>query len=362
MKPSDISRIRLMNQSVATSEFKSPGEVANWMGALQAQDYSMSKWAIGVRLRGSTDRIIGDAINRGEILRTHVLRPTWHLVSPENIRWLLNLTAPVIKSSLTSRHIELELSEALINKCFKIFRQSLKQANHLTREELISVLARHKISVENQRAYHVFVRAELDGIICSGIVKGGKQTYALLDERVPLKKDLAKNEALKKLALIYFTSHGPATLQDFKWWSGLPAADARNAFEIVKPEMASEKTASELYLFPDVHNFPVNDNRTALLLPAFDEFLISYKDRSHSLALAHFKKAVSENGIFRPVIVLDGQIIGLWKRTIKKEKVIIETELFKPCNKTTWTKIEKGAEKFALFIEKKPEIKFIYAK
>jgi hypothetical protein len=197
----------------------------------------------------------------------------------------------------------------------------------------------------------------LDGIICSGAMKGGKQTYALLNERVPESPDLTKNEALKKLVGMYFSSRGPATLQDFKWWSGLSVTDARNALEIISPYMSSEKIGTELYWFFNLPGSTGKENVTARLLPAFDEFLISYRDRAASLPSANFKKAVSENGIFRPVIVLDGQVVGLWRRTIKKEKAIIETELFEPGNKVIKKHIEKGMEAYGLFLEKETELK-----
>jgi hypothetical protein len=357
MKLTEISNIRLLNQQVTCTKLKSFKEIVNWMGALQAQDFPMSKWAIGIRSDNSTDKAIETEINKGEILRTHLLRPTWHLVSAENIHWMLELTAPGIKAGLKSRLRELELTESLINKCSNIIQDSLKGANHLTREELIVILAKHKVLTDNQRGYHILVRAELDGIICSGIIKGGKQTYALLEERVPKTRDLTKEEALKKIAGIYFLSHGPATLPDFKWWSGLSAADARNALESIKPDLVSDKAGTETYWLFNSLPYPKIDYNIVYLLPAFDEFLISYKDRKASIQLADHKKAVSENGIFRPVIVINGQVRGLWKRTIRKEKVIIETKLFKPVNKSLKKEIEKGIEHYGLFLDKKVETK-----
>ncbi|MGB8489771.1 MAG: winged helix DNA-binding domain-containing protein [Bacteroidales bacterium] len=356
MKPSDISNIRLINQQIAAPEFKKVRDIANWMVAVQAQDFSMSKWALGIRLRNPTDKMIETAIDRGEILRTHLLRPTLHLVSAENIRWLLILTAPRIKARLKSRYKELELTESLFKKCNKIIRDSLKGGNHLTREEVVAILAKTKVHVEDQRGYHLLVRAELDGIICSGIIKGDKQTYALLDERVPGTKGLTKEEALKKIGL-YFSSRGPATLQDFIWWSGLSATDAKNALEIVKPGLVSEKTGSEIYWFSNRHPYPENKDNSLHLLPAFDEFLLSYKDRLASIPSIYHRKTVSDNGIFRPIIVINGQVRGLWKRSVKKDKVIIEAELFEPVTRSIKDQLEKQIKSFGLFLDKKTETK-----
>jgi hypothetical protein len=359
MTIADISNFRFRNQHISSPGFKSAREVLNFMGALQAQDFQMSKWAVGIRLNNSTDKAIETEFDRGEILRTHLLRPTWHLVSAENTSWMLKLTAPVIKAGLKTRRKELELSESLLKKANIIIQDSLKGGNHLTREELIVILSRHKIYVEKQRAYHLLVCAELDGIICSGRIKSGKQTYALLNERIHETPDLTKNEALKKLAGMYFKSRGPATLQDFKWWSGLSAADSKNALEIIRPDMSSEKTGTELYWFFDLPDSSGEVNNTAHFLPAFDEFLISYRNRTASLQSVNFKKAVSDNGIFRPVIVLDGQVVGLWRRTIKKKKAIVETELFKPGNKVIKRKIVRGLEAYGFFAEKETELKYI---
>ncbi len=359
MKLSDISNIRLLNQQIAAPKFKSVIDIANWMGAIQAQDFSMLKWAVGIRLINSTDKMIESAIGSGEILRTHLLRPTLHLVSAKNIRWLLNLTAPGIMTRLKSRQKELDLTESLLKKCYYIIRDSLKGENHLTREELVAILAKAKVPVENQRAYHILVKSELNGIICSGRIKGGKQTYALLDERVPTTKDLTKEEALKKIAEIYFSSRGPATLQDFIWWSGLSITDSKNALEIAKPDLASEKIDSEIYWLSNSIDYSKNENTSTFLLPAFDEFLISYKDRTASVPLLYQKKTISDNGIFWPIIVINGQVRGLWKRTIKKDKVIIETNLFEPVNKSIKNQIKKQSESFGLFLDKKIETNLI---
>jgi Winged helix DNA-binding domain len=355
----DILKIRLINQQIHARKFKSVKDIVNWMGAMQAQDFSMSKWAIGTRLHNSTEKIIEAAFDKGEILRTHLLRPTLHLVSADDIHWILKLTAPRIISFLKSRYKQLELSESLFGKSNIIIEDALKVGIHLTRDELIAILGKSKIVTVGQRGYHILVRAELDGIVCSGKVKDKIQTYALLNERVPGSYDLGKDYALEKIARKYFSSRGPAALQDFKWWSGLSVTDARNAFEMIKPDLVSVKVGAETYWMFDNLHIPGNKKYSADLLPAFDEFIISYKDRSASLPSINFKKAVSENGIFRPVIVINGQVIGLWKRTIKKEKVIIETDLFDTDHNSFMSQIEEAIKTYGLFLGKETVIKQI---
>ena len=356
MNLADIAKIRLISQQIAGTKFKTVKDIVAWMGAMQAQDYAMVKWAIGVRLPNITDQVVETAIDNGEIIRTHLLRPTWHLVSADDIYWMLALTAPQIKASLKSRHKELALSEAIFAKSNTIIEKALRGGKHLIREELMAALGKAKIATDDNRSSHLLLRAELDGIACSGATKVGKQTYALLEARVPKTKPLTKEEALAKLAKKYFTSHCPATLQDFVWWSGLSVGEASHALEMVKSDFISETIASQTYWLADSFSIPKTGKESVYLLPAFDEFIISYKDRSASLPLENHNKTISNNGIFRPVIVVNGQVIGIWKRTVKKDKVMMETEFFKQPNKSTKSLIEKAAISFGHFLEKKMEI------
>jgi len=352
----DISTIRLISHQIAAPQLKSAKAIVDWMGAMQAQDYAMAKWAIGCRLPGSTDQMIERAINKGEILRTHLLRPTLHLVSQDDIYWMQALTAHQIKARLKSRHKELELSETVFNKSNAIIENALTGGKQLTREELEAEIEKADIATINNRGYHLLVWAELDGLVCSGATKGGKHTYALLEERVKKTHPITKEEALAKLARKYFTSHGPATLKDFVWWSGLSVSDANHGLEMAKSEFVSVTVDSHTYWLADSFSPSQNDGKSAYLLPAFDEFIISYKDRSAALSLERFNKAVSNNGVFRPVIVFNGQVMGVWKRSMKKDKVILETELFEQTDRRLESLIEIAAKQFGYFIEKKTEV------
>jgi hypothetical protein len=358
MKPIDITSLRLINQQIAATRFKTPRELVGWMGAMQAQDYNHAKWALGVRLPHLTEEQIESAFNQGEIIRTHLMRPTWHFVSADDIYWLLELTAKQIKSTTKSRHRDLGLTESDLKKSKEILVKSLEGNRSLTREELSDQLNWAGINTYEQRLPHILMEAEIDGIICSGGIQGKKQTYTLLSERVPVKKTLSKEEALALLAKKYFSSHGPATLPDFVWWSGLPITDARKALEMNKSTFISETVGTETYWFEDNITIPASLPDSVYLLPAFDEYLISYKDRSAVITDDDHKKAISNNGIFRPVVLVSGQISGLWKRTLKKDTVLIELDHFRPHNKTEVRLIEKAAETFGYFSGKKAEVKF----
>ena len=352
MTLNDISNIRLISQKIALPEFKTAKEIVSWMGAMQAQDYSMAKWAIGVRLSDSNDAKVESAINKGEILRTHVLRPTWHFISADDIYWMLDLSGIKIKSSFKTRDKELELTESVISKSQSIIEKLLSNVSGLTREEISEELTRAKIRTDANRLSHILVHAELVGLVCSGPLKEKKLTYSLLRNRVPVKKDISKDEALARLAAKYFRSRCPATLEDFIWWSNLSVTDARKAVESIKTNFFPETIGSSKYWLPDTISDKVIKKTTVYLLPAYDEFLIAYRDRSSSLSPINNKRTVSSNGIFYPLIVVNGKVAGLWKRITQKNKVIVSTDFFQPPDKVISNMIAEKLNVFGHFTGK----------
>jgi hypothetical protein len=353
-----ISKTRLISQKIASSEFKTPSEIVRWMGAMQAQDFAMAKWAIGIRLIDPTEKIVDSAIDKGEILRIHVLRPTWHFVSADDIYWMLQLSAPKVKSSLKSRHNQLELTESVIVKTSSIIEKTLSKEICLTRDELAHEFQKAGLRTDENRLSHILFRSELDGIICSGPIKNNKLTYALLRERVPVRKELSKDESLAELAKRYFNSRCPATVKDFIWWSNLTIREARIAVDLIKSDFIQEITGSSKYIIPNSFSEPANHKSSVHLLPAYDELLISYRDRSSSLSEVDNKRTVSENGIFYPAIVINGQVAGLWKRKTKKDKVKVELHFFHKANSSTIKHIEDKANRFGRFLSK--EVELIY--
>jgi len=352
----DIANSRLSSQQITATKFTTAKEIVSWMGAMQAQDYAMSKWAVGCRLPNSTEQKINAAIDKGELIRTHILRPTWHIVAAEDIYWLLELTAPQIKTILKSSHKQLEITPSILSKTNTLIIKALANNNHLTREELVDVLEKANIATNENRASHIILYAELEGFICSGSSKNNKQTYALLSDRVTRSISITREVALEKLAAKYFTSHGPATLQDFINWSGLSIKDARKSIEMIQPKFIAEKIGEEIYWIPKSYNSAKKD-KTVHLLPAFDEYIIGYKNRSTMLSSANYKKVISNNGLFYPTIVIDGQVTGSWKRTIKKDTILIETSLFQTHTNVQKKSIEEEANKFGQFLDKKVIIK-----
>jgi len=352
----DIANMRLESQQITTTPFKTAREIVHWMGAMQAQDFSMAKWAIGVRLPGSTDKMIEASLDKGEILRTHLLRPTWHFVTADDISWMLTLTAPHIKSSLKSRHRDLEITGPIIEKSNTVIRKALT-GGYLTREMLVNELSKVKIRTDENRASHLLLWAELDGLICSGPSDGNKRTYTLLEHCIPKKKPLLRDEALAKLAGRYFVSHAPATLQDFIWWSGLSVSDAKHGFEMTRSSFISVSVDSQTYWIPASLSTPRKIKSSTIVLPAYDEFIISYKNRNAFFNAKNYKQSISSNGIFRPVIVVNGEVTGIWKRTLCKDTVHLEATFSRLHNKTELDSINGAFGAFGRFLEKKTTVK-----
>jgi hypothetical protein len=353
MNLSEIPLLRLRNQQLIAPKFTSVKEIVNWMGAMQAQDFLMVKWTVGIRLLGSTEKMINEAFNSGDILRTHLLRPTWHLVSRDDIGWMTSLTAPQIRTAARSRDRQLGLDEKIFSKSNTIIGNALAGGNHLSRESLVEKLRQVNIDTGDNRASHILLRAETEGIICSGRINGNKLTYALLSERVGKTGQLSREEALARLALRYFTSHGPATLADFTWWSGLPAGEAKKALESVKSKLLQKDAEGQTYWLSPLTETAKPGNGTIHLLPAFDEYIISYRDRTAALPLVHNKKAVSNNGIFYPVILQNGLVTGTWSKSTKNGSVTLELKPFNPSDKHFRKKILEIVSQYENYLEKK---------
>lgn len=347
----DIARQRLHNQHITRRALETPHALVEWMGAVQAQDFAAAKWALGLRLPGVTDDDIEQAFTDGAILRTHVMRPTWHFVSPADIRWLLALTASRVHAANTYWYRRLELDDTIVEQSNDAFVNALQGVKQLTRDELATVLQRAGIVTEGeQRVTYLVMRAELDGIICSGARRGKQFTYALLAERAPQARNLAHDEALAELTTRYFTSHGPATAQDFVWWSGLTAADVKTGLAMVKSQLMHEEIDGQTYWFSS-STLPEGDfPETACLLPNYDEYTVGYTDRSAIFDALHAHKLDPRGGLLTNTMALDGQVIGHWKRSFKKNTVVIEANPFIPLGNAESRAFADSADRYGTFL------------
>lgn len=363
MIPSDIARYRLINQHIAAGRVKNPMAAVEGLVAMQSQDYGGMLWAVGLRMpegsKYSTEAAIEKAIAQRTIIRTWPMRGTLHLVSAKDIRWLLELLTPRIIAGTASRMKRLELTEAIFQRSRELFTAALQGDRQLARESLTELLEQNGISTAKLRGYHIFWRLAQEGTICFAARAGKQHTFALLHEWAPDARHLEREAALAELAERYFTGHGPATLRDFMWWSGLKSADARAGLEGASARLEQFKAGKTVYWMARGLPSVSDSERRAYLLPGFDEFILGYNDRSAVLAPKDFKKIIpGNNGIFANTLVLDGQVVGIWRREVKKDKIVVTASPFAALKRVERDAFAPAAEHYGRFLGRAVEIQW----
>ncbi|MCA9918633.1 MAG: AlkZ family DNA glycosylase [Anaerolineales bacterium] len=353
MEIEDIALRRLRYQHLAAAPLAEPVDVVRWLTAVQAQDYYGALWSLGQRLKTSDEAQLDAAFNTGAILRTHLLRPTWHFVAPEDIRWLLQLTGPRVHQRCGTGYRQLELDDATRQRCHQIIIQALAGGKHLTRHELGQALVQAGIqhAATGRRLTYIVMSAELDGVLCSGPRRGKQFTYALLEEWVPPAPEKTAVEALAELTRRYFQSHGPATVHDFANWSGLTVGDGRIGLDLVQKELEHTTINEQTYWFSPKIPATRTEPPRAYILSVFDEYFIGYKDRR---AIAN-QQVTTElgnlgNGLTY-ILVLDGQIIGSCRRTVQSKSVTIEMNNFLPLNPAAKQAVAHAAQQLGKFLD-----------
>jgi hypothetical protein len=348
MTQDDISAGRIANQQLIGNKLKTTVALVEWLGAVQSQDFPGAKWALGQRL-GIDDKQIQEEFDEGKILRTHVMRPTWHFVAPQDLVWMEKLTSPRVNQIMNYYNKILGLDRNFLDKTNKIIAKALSGNHFLTRTELAKVLEKNDISIKGQKLGHVVSQAELDGLICSGPRVGKQFTYALVSDRTSGLKIFKPADPLAELAKRFFQSHGPATVKDFVWWSGLTTIEAKRGIESNK--LKSETVDGKTYWFFDEPNHTkYSTPDTVYLLPNYDEYTIAYQDREAFLpkhAISYFHN--QGNASFWNAIIYKGKIIGMWKRTFKPKSVEIQTQILTNLPPGVNKKIKAEAEKCGKF-------------
>jgi len=351
MTPPDLLRRRLANQRLMGLPFGQPAEAVAGLGAVQSQDYAAAKWALALRLPGASEAALDRAFNDGAILRTHVMRPTWHFVAPADIRWLLALTAPRVERLIAQYDRQVGVDAAVRRRGQAVFAKALQGGRALTRTELDQALRAAGLSLAPLGRTHVVMHAELDGLLCSGPRRGKQFTYMLLEERVPPAAALGRDEALAELAWRYFSSHGPALVSDFVWWSGLTAADAKQGLALAGPRLACEGAGGQDYWFDPAQPAPRAMTPLAYLLPNYDEYTVAYAARDDFYDVQAFRQPVARDNVpFANVILLKGRVAGIWKRTIAKRAVTVETKFLQPPSEAERRAVAAAAKRFGEFL------------
>lgn len=348
----DIAHRRLTNQHIARPIPCSPAEIVRRLGAVQAQDYRAAWWALGLRLDNATEGSIEEALSEGTILRTHILRPTWHYVVPEDIRWLLALTGPRVEAAAAGYYRNLGLDAEIFKVTDVLIEKHLHGGHHLTKAALGKIFTAAGLDVANQiRLGFIIFHAELTGLVCNGIRQGNEITYALLDKRVPPTPTITREEAVVELVRRFFSSHGPATIPDFAWWSGLTAADAKLGLDSLKDELTQETIDGQVY-WSAGDKVPIPDLQNGLyLLPNYDEYVVSYKNRQAIEDLNLTPDLTDRrNYLFNHLIVINGLASGLWKRKITPKQVLITYEPFRPFSTAETAALHAEAARFGRFV------------
>ncbi|MCE7066186.1 winged helix DNA-binding domain-containing protein [Dyadobacter sp. CY326] len=348
----ELLRLRLYNQQISHHPSETPEQVVSWMCAMQAQDYAGAKWSIGLRMPGKKETDIDDAIAKKAIVRTWPMRGTLHFVAADDVRWLLKLLTPRIISGTAGRRRQLELDENALNKSRDVITRALEGGKQMMRSEVYALLEANGISAGEQRGIHIINHLAQKQVISHGIHNDKQPTYVLLDEWIPSSKNLEGEAALSELALRYFRSHGPATLNDFVWWSGLRISDARlglnSASDLLEKIELNDKI---FWLNPD--HPPLGELESAYLLPGFDEYMLGYTDRTLILDTQHASKIVpGNNGMFMPTIVVNGKVEGLWKKALKRDQISIEIFPFGKITNAKMKAIISRAKDYGHYLDK----------
>ncbi|MEA2498251.1 MAG: hypothetical protein QOH26_656 [Actinomycetota bacterium] len=319
---------------------------------MQAQDYGPAKWSIGQRATKLFDHDIDDALETGSIVRTHVMRATWHFVARDDIRWLLALTGPRVQRANASRYRELGLDTRTLLRCEARIVAGLEKSGRLTREEIAKVLDAAKIDRSGQRLPHILMHCELEAIICSGGRRDKKHTYALFDERVPSDDRFDRDEALAELVRRYLASHGPATVKDLRWWSGLTAADIKHALAALDSEVKSE-TIDQITLWYLRDRARLTRSRGAHLLQTYDELIVGYTESRFfgDPVGTKARTAWRDRQLPTGILLLDGMVGGHWRRTIGKNGVEVEVLTYEKPKRDEVQAIESAGARLGRFLD-----------
>lgn len=282
MNSADITRLRLRNQFLTGKSAASPAQIVRHNGAVQSQDLPGALWGVGQRARSASAASVLASYDAGDFVRTHILRPTWHFVAPEDLRWIQALTGPRVHKLMAYRYRQLEIDAKLMRTAKRVFTKALHDGTSLTRQELAAKLRVAGIALAGERLTFIVMSAELDALVCSGPMRDKQTTYALVDERIPISHTLAGDEALVELVTRFFTSHGPAQIRDFVFWSGLTAASTKRGIEIVGADIAAFDLDGQTYYVSEPARSPKVNSPHVSLLPNYDEYLLAYRDGSHA--------------------------------------------------------------------------------
>lgn len=346
-----IARLRLSSQGLSVARASSPVEAVGWMLALQGQDYPGVQWSVGLRVPGATLADVEAACDRGEIVRSWPLRGTLHLVRADDLPWLLDLTATRAIASAAARRDALGITLTEVERAREVAADALPGRTALSRAALLGAIEAGGVSIAGQRGYHLLWYLAQTGTLVLGPTDGRQQTFVRLEAWVPRPRRLERDEALGELALRFFRSHGPATVEDLVRWSGLTVRDIRRGVAVAGSTLTSIEAAERSYLIAAEAADVADQPDGVRLLPGFDEYVLGYRDRTAVLA-PEFSDAIvpGGNGMFRATIVEDGEVVGTWSRTIGARRVVVEGVPFAGLSERGRAELEDAAAGYGRFV------------
>jgi hypothetical protein len=349
----ELLALRLASHRFGAAGWSRPEQTVAALGAVQAQEVAHAKWALGQRsAAGINEAGVDAALVKRRIVRSWVLRGTLHLVAASDLRWMLALAAPALLTRTAASYKREGLDAAAFRKILPAIRSILEGNRQLTRAGLLGALEQQKLDTAGHRGGLILYRAAQTGLICLGLPDGADASYTLLDEWLPADKTtLPREDALRELALRYFTSHGPAGLADFLWWSGLATGEARQALESAQPMLRSALfDGRELWSARSRPAATATNTANGVgLLAGFDEYLLGYADRSPVMDALHAPKALTANGLFRPTLLVGGRIAATWQARTSKAGLTLNVASFAPLAPRIRRELEPAAERYAAF-------------
>lgn len=344
---------RLRTQRLASAPSASAADVVRLLGAVQSQERDQSLWSLALRSREATYASVLGELDSGAFVRTHVLRPTWHYVPAEDVRWLLALTGPRIESGLTARHRELGLDdEREVARLLDVLATALAGGAALTRRELAAALAASEWPRSGERLGHLLLLAEVRGLVCSGPTRKSVHTYALMDDVTPPSEPLGNEAAVRQLALRFFLGHGPASVKDFVRWSGLTARETRAALDTIEGLARTEVDGVTLWSDPDVPRATPAAHRV-LLLPTYDELTLTYPSLAFPILAEHPMTDAPGpymNSWWYGTVLHDGISIGAWKPQWRKDVAAVRTRLSPRCDAEQRQLVAEAVDSVARFL------------
>ncbi|MGH8969648.1 MAG: winged helix DNA-binding domain-containing protein [Actinomycetes bacterium] len=351
-RPETVLRRRVFTQRLAGRKLPEPEDVVRLLAAVQSQECAHGFWSLGMRTNGSTYADVRRAFDEGRILRTHMLRTTWHFVTPEDIRWILGATSPRVLAAFGSSFRAHGLDDATQRETGDLVVKMLEGGAHLTRREIGAELERHGEATAGQRLAYIVMSAELRGLVCSGPMRGAQHTYAVLDERVPPGPTYQADEALAELAFRFFAGHGPASLRDFTRWSSLTVADARTAIAAVGDRLAGTEVDGESLWFDPEAPRPRSIPLTAYLLPLYDEAVLTYPRLNFPTAPGH--PHPPDMDLFIGSVIVGERNVGTWRRTISGKSLSIETALVPSLDEEHLAAVSSAVDRLTVFLGHPP--------